>query len=323
MSSFTPMFSIISNPYLKTALNSDHSVKIGTRIFKFYDNGGIAIVLNNDTAKFNAIKSLNYNDLVESGNLIVTSDAKEEWDRYYFISYSGEIGNEKTIVFPDMDSLIAACDFSKEIKVIKLNGGAIRFEVPNIILNPGENFYWAFSDGQTAVGNPVTKTFTSSGTGTVELRRADGSLKCWGSFTYKADCGMKKEVNRTKIFSVKGETWKLEASLWVKSGEVGARMKYLRKGFLGKFYPMYNQGVNLDMNGYYQRKGSSGSCSDVFVSKSKALGGGTYPTSISVTQSDISNIFVAPTLLSAGAKVKVDGTWFGFGVGAEPRLILN
>lgn len=308
---------------MKTALNTDYSVKIGTRIFKFYDNGGIAIVLNNDTAKFNAIKSLPFDSLREAGNLIVTSDAREEWDKYYFISFTGIIGSEKTIVIPNMDSLIAACDFSKEIKVIKLNGGTIRFEVPHVNLNPGENFFWTFSDGQTAVGNPVTKTFTSSGTATVELRRGDGSLKCRGWVPYQIDCGKKKERPETKIFKVKGETWKIEALIWVKSGEVGARMKYLRRGIFGKFYPMYNQGVNIDINGYYQRKGSLGTCSNIFISKSKALGGGTYPTSISVTQSDIPDIFVAPTLLSAGAKVKVDGTWFGFGVGAEPRLILN
>ncbi|MCZ2102323.1 MAG: hypothetical protein LC107_12405 [Chitinophagales bacterium] len=41
-------FSIIEDAYLKTALNADMSVHIGTRIFRFFDNGGLVIVLNND-----------------------------------------------------------------------------------------------------------------------------------------------------------------------------------------------------------------------------------------------------------------------------------
>lgn len=52
------VFSIVSDPFLKSALNTNFSVHIGTRIFKYYDNDGIVIVLNNDWTRYNQIINL-------------------------------------------------------------------------------------------------------------------------------------------------------------------------------------------------------------------------------------------------------------------------
>jgi hypothetical protein len=42
------IFTIISDPFLKSALNTDYAVHIGTRIFKFFKDDQLAIISNND-----------------------------------------------------------------------------------------------------------------------------------------------------------------------------------------------------------------------------------------------------------------------------------
>ena len=99
-------------------------------------------------------------------------------------------------------------------------------------------------------------------------------------------------------------------------------MKYLRKFWVG-WLPASNDGVVTDLSGTYKRQLSDKSCFDVSVFGSKALGKGTYPTSISFTQSDIQNIFRETNKLTSGHRVKVNGTWFGFGINGVSRLILD
>jgi hypothetical protein len=71
--------SVVSMPYWKTALNADQAVHVGKRIYKYYDSGGIAVVLNNDWALFDAIKSQSFESLSQSFNLLLTSDDREGW----------------------------------------------------------------------------------------------------------------------------------------------------------------------------------------------------------------------------------------------------
>mgnify|MGYP001271660340 CR=1 FL=1 len=73
----------------------------------------------------------------------------------------------------------------------------------------------------------------------------------------------------------------------------------------------------------YNGHQSDKSCLDVSVYGSRYLGKGTYPTSISITQSDIQNIFRETNKLTSGHRIKVRGTWFGFGINGVPRLILD
>jgi hypothetical protein len=57
------VFSIVSNPNFKSAVNTDHAVHIGTRIFKYFNNDGLAIILNNDWSTYNAINTQSYENL--------------------------------------------------------------------------------------------------------------------------------------------------------------------------------------------------------------------------------------------------------------------
>lgn len=79
----------------------------------------------------------------------------------------------------------------------------------------------------------------------------------------------------------------------------------------------------MDINGTYKRESSTEDCIDVSYSASRGLGKGTYPTSISLTKSDIEDIYREPDKLDSGHKIKVKGTWFGFGVAPNPRLVLD
>ncbi|MBK9718347.1 MAG: hypothetical protein IPQ02_01980 [Saprospiraceae bacterium] len=65
------------------------------------------------------------------------------------------------------------------------------------------------------------------------------------------------------------------------------------------------------------------SCLDVSVYGSKSLDNGTYPTSKSITQTDIQNIFRETNKLTSVHRIKVNDTWFGFGINGIPRLILD
>ena len=320
----TDIFAIIADPYLKTALNVDKAVHIGSRIFKYYENGGIMIVLNNDWSAFEAIKNLPYSELRQNGNIIVTSDAKDCWNYYYQIGADGAVLAEKVVSYPDHNAASPVCVFDDYVMVTTLNDGQIRFEVlaPYASTSQGQWFEWSFSDGQKATGNPVTKSFTNDGTVYIKKLNTGGGLDCRATVPYKVNCGEKKTVTRQLLRTIGTETWRIQGSIWVKSGEVGCTMKYLRKFKLG-WFAASNDGVFMDLLGTYKRTTPTVSCADIAVNSSKGLGKGTYPTSLTLTKADPMTINREPNKLSAGQMINVSGTWFGFGVGSVPRLILD
>jgi hypothetical protein len=321
-------FSIIDDVYLKTALNADKSVHIGTRIFKFFENGGVAIVLNNDWRKYNSIKSHSYDNLRQSGNLIVTNDVQESWGKFYNMGTDGKVSTEKTYIAPsplNPESPLA-CDFSEDLRVTNLSGGKIRVELPY----QGYDIYeWTFSDGTKAFGNPLIIDCNQMSNGTVTLdvwvydNSPNGkSRRCRGTVAFFCNCGEKRIRNDELIRTINGETWRIQASIWVRSGQVGCSMNYKRRRF-GLWLPASNKGVRTDIDGTYKRELPNKSCIDVTASGVTALGEGTFPTSISVTIPDIDKIFREPNKLTSGHRVNVKGTWFGFGVNGVPRLILD
>ena len=147
---------------------------------------------------------------------------------------------------------------------------------------------------------------------------------CRGTVAFFCNCGEKRTRNDELIRTVNGETWRIQASIWVKSKEVGCEMSYKRKRF-GIWLPSSNNGVRTQLFGTYKRELADKSCLDVTVPSSAftALGNGTFPTSISVKLPDIDKIFREPGKLSSEHRVNVKGTWFGFGVNGVPRLILD
>ncbi len=323
------VFSIIDAPYLKTTLNFDNSVHIGTRIFKFYDNGGTAIILNNDWDAYNSIKSLSFDEIKFSTNIIITSDSRHNWTKFYYFDSDNKITGEKEYTDAELPAASPLyCDFSEHMTVTKLNNGKLRIELD--FPTSYDEYEWTFEDGSKSYDYPLIIDCAEMSSGFVELdvwmfcpECPTGHRRiCRGRVEFECDCGEKKKVQRTLIQTVNGQKWKIDASIWVKSGNVGCKMKYLRKFWVG-WLPAYNQAVCTDIKGTYKRENIDKSCTDVSYNDIKCLGAGTFPTSISVSKSDKPNIFREPNKLDSGHKVKVKGTWFGFGVGTTPRLVLD
>ncbi len=139
--------SIVVFPFWKTALNTDRAVHIGNRIYKYYDNGGVSIVLNNDWTLYDAIKAQSFESLRESFNLIVTSDAREGWDHYFTFNTDQSINAEKAVFMP-------------RFVVGTATGGNL--SITNVSLvetQAGANTYrWIYSDNTTSTGHNPART---------------------------------------------------------------------------------------------------------------------------------------------------------------------
>jgi hypothetical protein len=133
------VFSIIHNPYWKTILNREFSVRIGSRIFKYYDDGGIAIVLNNDWSLYESIKNKEFNELRQTHNLVITNDMmQEDLGNYFDLDAAGNIVEIKSIFLPRI------------YQVAKSNG---KYTFFNASLIEGNTTYtWTYGDNTTSVG---------------------------------------------------------------------------------------------------------------------------------------------------------------------------
>lgn len=319
-------FSIIDDVYLKTALNADMSVHIGTRIFKYFDNGGLAIVHNNNWTIYNNIKNVNYSDLKSSEHISVSNQDISEWGDLYNYDANGKISNEKQVAILNgnqnvSESPLVCLIDSNAIKFTVLSNGQMRIELVN---GNWDTYTWTFSNNtQTLTGNPIIVPCDGNGRVFLSVYKKDGPVYyCQGAKSFFCNCGEKRTRNDELIRTVNGETWRIQASIWVRSGQVGCSMSYRRKRF-GIWVPASNRGVCTDLSGTYKRELTNKSCIDVSANGIKCLGNGTFPTSISFTIPDIDKIFREPNKLTSGHRVNVKGTWFGFGVNGVPRLILD
>ncbi len=319
-------FSIIEDAYLKTALNADMSVHIGTRIFKFFDNGGLAIVHNNNWTIYNNIKNVNYSDLKSSEHIFVSNHDVSEWGDLYNYDANGKISNEKQVTTLNGDinvsesHLVCLLD-SNAIKITVIGNGQMRIELVN---GNWDTYTWTFSNStQTLTGNPIIVPCDGNGRVFLSVYKKDGPVYyCQGAKSFFCNCGEKRSRSRELIRTVNGETWRIQALIWVSSGQVGCSMSYRRRRF-GIWVPASNRGVCTDLSGTYKRELANKSCIDVSANGIECLGNGTFPTSISVTIPDIDKIFREPNKLTSGHRVNVRGTWFGFGINGVPRLILD
>ena len=128
--------------------------------------------------------------------------------------------------------------------------------------------------------------------------------------------------------------WKIDAALWLKSGEVGCESRHFKKNGVGiwinaSFISNVN-GACVDIRGNYLREevlNGKKSCKtqNVPTPSSNCLGQGQSSGSVSLKISDNNNIFVDPGKLSSGHRLRVPGgpNWFGFGLNGVPRLVLN
>lgn len=322
---------LIPDPYLKSALNADYSVRIGSRILKFYDNGGVLIILDGDPATFEATKQLPFESLSSSGQVLVTSRAQIGWDKFYDIGTDGKIGDEKPYEVPHVSvpENVLACDIpSSSIIVTPLANGMVRLE----IASAGYDVYeWVFGNGFVAQGNPIMVNCQNLGSAapTVTLSLymlSPGAptgriLRCRGTATFQCGCGQWKRREQELVRTINGQTWRIRAAIWVEPGQAGCSMNYLRRRF-GIWMPWTNRGVKTDLMGIYKRELPNRSCINVNANQMTALGNGTFPTTISAIQTDVPTVFRVPNLLNSGHVMNVQGTWWGFGI-TVPRLVLN
>jgi hypothetical protein len=387
--------SVIIDPYWKTALNADNAVHIGKRIYKYYPNGGIAMVLNNDWALYESIRLSSYESLHQTFNLIVTSEDSYKSNEFFNLNSDGSILSEKPIFSPNTicnvtnegklnvqnisevesttgnvtyqwkysDNSISnglnpdksigkneqltlivnngirqvslaankvlECDVST-FTITYLNNNKIRFECPGWTPTIGTyDLKWVFSNGTSNSNiNPVTKTFTDNGTVTCQwLFKGTTTVACTATKTFVIKCGEKKFVEPSFIFNNvggSGQKWKLDCKLWVSNGQIGCKVKYLRKYTVG-WLPAFNQGACSDLAGIYKREVNTPTgkiCNDISATGSKCLGSGTYPTTVEFLINDPTAVFSSPGLLNSGHMILVNGTWVGPGTGLTPRLVL-
>jgi hypothetical protein len=384
------VISIVHDPYWKTVLNADRAVKVGNRIYKFFENDGVAIVLNNDWTLYNTVKTQAWDALPRAYNLVITHRSGSDFEDYVTLASNGDITSDKAINKPRFNtqtgndgkqtitnvSCVASAGSSPsylwtysdnstssgrdpnrtvsagEALTVTINDGAGNVQtlnanamficdVTNFAITPlGNNVFkfgpafdpsnspyhtkWVFSDGTTQNGSVVTKTFTSNGWARCEVYwDSSDELACQATKPVIIKCGDKRTHSESHTFNQSGQNWKLDGSIWVKIGEVGCRVKYLKK-VAGLWVPANNQGACADLGGIYIREVQTPfkDCKDIEAEAVKCLGNGTFPTSVSATIPEVSTVFNKPGQLNAGLRIKVNGTWRGWGSAGKPRLVL-
>lgn len=335
------VFSIISDPYLKSALNTDKAVHIGTRIFRFFNDEGLAIVLNNNWIIYNAIKTVNYGDLKSTAQIFVSSQNSSEWGDLYYYDSNGKISNEKQVSSLNLDMTVSESPLiclidSNSIKITQLSNGQMRIEFPT---GGGWDVYtWTFSNNtQTFTGNPITVPCIGNGKVFLDIYRNEGlPHHCIGSKTFFCNCGEKKSKKRTEFFPNAGGSGKqirIDAMIWVKDGEIGCNSKHYGKNIFGIWVPLnliYNtSGVCAKITGSFVREVSLGNCMTINVPfNEKCLTNGAPNGSIENKISQLGKNFVDPGKLSSGHRLRLRkgnsplGTFFGLGVD-RPRLVLD
>jgi hypothetical protein len=184
------MFSIIFDPYLKSALNTDNAVHIGTRIFRFFNNGGVSIVLNNDWSLYNTLKAMEFIDINPAPNVFITNQVTEKWGDLYHLDTFGNPIAEKTFTNPTyvVQTDISPCDHLKFLTVVTLDNGEVRFTVNYNF----SKYKWTFGDGSVLFGKTVQKKITTSGMVNIIIFNADGTPLCEFKFWYD-HCGERKQ----------------------------------------------------------------------------------------------------------------------------------
>jgi len=123
----------------------------------------VAIVLNNDWTLYDAIKSQSFESLRDSFNLIVTSDAREGWDKYFTFNTDESINTEKKISVPRFTSA---------------QGSDSKFTIGNISLVESTagsaTFKWVYSDNTSSTGLTPNRTIGQNETLIVIVDKGSG-----------------------------------------------------------------------------------------------------------------------------------------------------
>lgn len=337
------VFTIVSRAYLKSVLNQDMAVKIGSRIFKFYDNGGLVIVLSNNWNTYNQIKGLSYENIISQPDVYVTNDNPLNWKEIYSLDSNGKIVNEKEYEIPTInfsESLFKCVFPETAFRVTNLSNNTIRVE---LLYNMFYMYEWTFADGSIAVGNPIIIDCSQKTSGTVRLTvwMYDPSVPsgriavCDGWIDFLCDCGIKKSKFAREQWTNAGGSGKeirIDATIWVQNGEIGCRSRHYGKNIFGMWVPLnliyHTSGIYANIVGTFKREVTPGNCIVVNqpFNEKQHPGGPNASWQNIIPQPGIN--FIDPGNLSSGHRLRMRqggqplGTFFGFGVD-KPRLVLD
>lgn len=386
------IFTIIDNPYFKSSLNANNSVSIGNRIYKYFNDGSIAIVINNDLTAYNIIKNQNFEDIIEvlnvrlyksqtifeptdsnSLNVVTSNDLIQDirvkenqllngtysiqnvsaietangqlpefkWEYSDNSSYVGispdrnlNSGDLIKLTIPNLSSnviyaknIAGDCDFAiGPNNIIAKSNCTFDFNANSILFPIGLwDVEWTFSDGTVNKNWTFTKQFKYNLTVKLCYINKATKSKCCGSTVLNStscECGGEKRT-RSGHFDHTisgGGTWRVEASIWVQSGDVGADVGSLRKNWLGRFVRT-NSYLTLDLIGIYKRQLSDKTCEVRYCNSSPIT---VFANKVTRKRYETTtNLFRDPNMLEALATVKVDNNIFGYGVNGIPKFKLD
>jgi hypothetical protein len=136
------VYSLVTNPYWKTILNQDGSVILGNRIYCFFDNEGVVIVLNSDWATYaNSVQSKTFEQIREGYNVMVTSSSSDSWKNGFDLDENANVVSEKILKIP-------------RFKLVPSDAG--KFSVENVSLIEAQSatsvYTWKYADGSSSQG---------------------------------------------------------------------------------------------------------------------------------------------------------------------------
>lgn len=251
------------------------------------------------------------------------------------IGSNGNITSEKTFTDPE-DNIqyhpACALDTTK-IVITNLNDGTVRLEYRGTGSGP---FTWTFNNVEpivTYTGNPVVVPCVETGKVCVSTPVNFWPFVCVGCKTFKCNdnCGLKKSKDGSETWTNAGGSGKrirIDATIWVRDGEIGCRSRHFGRNFVGIWLPLNylhnSTGIFANIQGSFKREISPGNC--IIVNQpfnEKQHPGGNNASWQNIIPQPGKN-FVDPGKLSSGHKIrlKTGGTFFGFGVD-RPRLVLD
>lgn len=157
------IFSMVSQPYFKSILNTDGAVRIGDRIYVHFDSGLIAMVANNDIAAYNYVINTDENELFNKFNVRI-------FHKHYADKYVERMNNGSFIEY-------LVSDFKVDL-LTDMNGvtSLTNRSVFELINDSKPIFEWSYSDGTVEIGNQPSRTISMNESVSVSVKSTDGEI---------------------------------------------------------------------------------------------------------------------------------------------------
>jgi hypothetical protein len=265
-------FTLIKDPYLKTFLNEENSVKIGNRYFKVYSDG-LVLIVDKDFNLFKKLSKLeNIKDVRQSESVSITNTELKSWNKKIsFEERRNNTSQRSTCVIP-----------SYLIDIVEIGPGDYRVEY--IGPNSYDLYQWTFSLGIPTTGNPAYVYIGqhNGSTGFLELKNLDQSapggyrLECSGGFNIPPYCG--KRGTKWDLIANQQNNRRLECQLDVTTNVVQIRSAGFRKNFWGNWVS-YSTQIDASSNAVLK----NGNTCQIFGENISGPSGN-FPTAPSITR---------------------------------------